>query len=338
MPHTDRRAVRRGGFALPWTLFVLVFLGVLAGTGFLVVWLERRSAATHVIGTDAFDAAEAGLAMAMAAPGLPTGTGARFPLSGTPADVTFETLLELPGGAALVAIESTASIVDRGSPTARTVGRVAWMGAPPQPGAALSATEDVTAGAASGFVRGGPPASCPGAAAAGVLAWGTVAAGAVAVTGSPPMVRPSASQSPASIAGLRWPDLTSGATAAPDAVVPPDPWPSGGAGWTYVRIRGAARVGPGHSGRGLIVAEGDLELEHGFAWRGLVLAGGSLRISGDVDLRGAVFAGLDPALPGFLDLGDGALAIELDRCAAGAAALRIRPYPAAIPGTGYERW
>lgn len=338
MPFLDRPAASGGGFALPWTLFVLAFLGVVAGTGFLVAWLEVRSASTHSLGTDAFDAAEAGLAMALVAPGRPTGPSTRFPLSGTPADVTFETLIELAGGGSLVALESTASAFDRGAPAVRTVGRVAWMGAPPTPGAAIAATGAVTTGSATGFVSGGPAPSCPGPTGTGVLAWGTVATGGLSVTGAPPVHHPAPTRTPASVAGLRWPDLASGATPPPDAVVPPDPWPAGVGPWPYVRVTGPGPLGPGSSGRGLIVADGDLELADGFSWRGLILVGGSLRLLGDADLRGAAFAGLDPTLAGLVELGDGTLAIELDRCAVDSAAARIEPYPAAIPGTWYERW
>jgi hypothetical protein len=124
----------------------------------------------------------------------------------------------------------------------------------------------------------------------------------------------------------------------PDAVVPGDPWPTSASGWPYIRLGAPGPLGPGHSGQGVIVADGDLQIANGFVWRGLVLVGGSLRLFGDVALQGAVVAGLDPNQSASVDLGNGIVSIEFDPCAVGQAAKRLEPYPAPIPGTWREVW
>ncbi|MFV1987490.1 MAG: hypothetical protein ACC682_09410 [Gemmatimonadota bacterium] len=330
------------GFVLPTVLLGLTILGVLSGAGLLMSWMELQAARSHTVGTRAYHAAEAGLATAQTYSGRPPPLRA-ITLEDGSATIRSKPLLDVAVGGSLYLIESLGAIVDRGRTIERTVSRVLWVGDAPAFDAALSidvasAPGSIRAGMAAGYITGHPPLACQSAAGAGVVAAGPVATGAVALAGAPPLAVPSPGATAARRTGLRWSDFTSGALPSPDATIPGDAWPPAGAGWPYVRLTAPGPLGPGHSGRGVIVADGDLELANGFAWRGLVLVGGSLRFFGDVDLRGAVFVGLDSSLPSSIDLGDGLVAVEFDPCAADQAARKLVPYPAGVPGTWREEW
>ncbi len=322
-------------------IMALTIIGVLSGAGFLVSWLELQATRSHTVGVRAYHAAEAGLATALSHAGRPPARRVVTLHEGS-ATVDSEPLLDLAAGGRLYRVESRGSIVDRGKTVERAVSRVLWVGDAPKFDAALSidvasSPGSVRVGTAAGYVTGHPQAACQAPSGAGVVAAGPVTTGAVALTGAPPLVVPSPLATATRRTGLRWSDFGSGAIPRPDATIPGDPWPAG-TGWPYVRLTAPGPLGPGHSGKGVIVADGNLDLASGFAWRGLVLVGGALRIFGDVDLWGAVFVGLDSTLSASVDLGNGRVAVEFDPCAADLAARRLAPYPAGVPGTWREAW
>lgn len=326
------------GFALPSTVFALAILALLSGTGFFLSWIDLQASRALDAGARAHFAADAGLAMALSRAGRPASGLEGLDFGHATALLSFEPLIELPGRGALFAVESVGAVVERGTPVRRTVGRTMWASGPPRFSAALGAGGAIVTGAATGYITGHPPGGCPGPSGAAIAAWGPVDTGTLTVLGAPAVTIPSASTTPMTETGLRWPDLISGAVAPPDATIPPDGWPSPSAPQSYVRLTTAGPLGPGQAGQGALIADGDLDLADGFSWTGLILVGGSLRMLGDVSIRGAVFAGLDPSQPSTVDLGDGAVALEFDPCAADQAAHRLAPFAAAIPGTWYERW
>lgn len=321
------------GFALPATVMGLALLALLTATGFLVSWLEVRSSSAFGAGTAAFYTADAGLATALAAP--PAGGPLTVSVGPAVADVRFERLLELGIGETLVRVASEGSVVVRGVRVTRGVSRVAWVGDPPRPAAALLVGDTLGAATATGTISGLD--ACAGAPVAGVAGWRPVApGGGLVVLGVPAMDTIPATVSVAALTGIRWNHLVSSAGPVPDAVVPPDPWPVSSP--VFVRFDGSGPLGPGASGTGTLVVAGDLTLAHGFRWTGLVLVGGSLTVAGDVVIRGAVATGLDPGVAGIGDLGTGRVDLTFDSCAVAAAAARLAPLPAAIPGTWRERW
>jgi hypothetical protein len=138
--------------------------------------------------------------------------------------------------------------------------------------------------------------------------------------------------------GIRWAELLAPFGPIPDATVPPDAWPHTGTGSTYIRIRGSGRLGPGSSGRGALVVEGDLTLDGGFAWTGLILVGGALILNGDISVQGSVASGLAGAAGVAADFGGHRVDLRFSACAVAAAAESLTAPAAAIPGTWYEVW
>ncbi len=326
----------RAGFALPATLLVLALVCLLTATGFFASWLEVRSSGAFIAGTRAFYVADAGLATALAtaSPGSPL----TIAVGGGVATVRFRRLLDLGPGEALFLVDADGAVVARGDTTRRGVTRVAWVGDPPRAAAALLVADTLRAASATGILSGIDLGPCGGGPIAGVASWLPPALGpGLAASGTPS----SATLSPASgvtrITGIRWADLVGAGGPVPDAVVPPDPWPSSGSP-TFVRVGAAGPLGPGRSGAGVLLAPGDLRLDDGFGWTGLILVGGSLSLAGDVTVRGAVATGLDTTRAGVTDLGPGRVDVAYDSCAVAAATARLRPLPAAIPGSWRERW
>ncbi|MDH3734905.1 MAG: hypothetical protein OEU54_15355, partial [Gemmatimonadota bacterium] len=200
-----------------------------------------------------------------------------------------------------------------------------------------TAGSGVGSGSATGYVTGYPPPGCARPAGPGIATGAPVSTGAISVTGAPPVWPPPAAVTTGDRTGLRWPDLSNRAIRAPDAIVPGDPWPTAGPAWPHIRLTTSGPLGPGHSGQGVIVATGDLNVASGFAWRGAILVGGSLRLFGDADLTGAVFVGLAGAAAA-ADLGDGHVRITYDPCSADLATASLAPFPAALPGTWRGDW
>ncbi|MDX1395843.1 MAG: pilus assembly PilX N-terminal domain-containing protein, partial [Gemmatimonadota bacterium] len=181
------------GFALPMTIVSLTVLGLLAATGYLVSWMDLRSARAQSTGTRAYFAAEAGIATALAQVGLPPPSRAVAHTDGS-ARVLSTRLLGVGARGGLYLIASTGSVDDAGAVFSRTLSRVVWAADAPvfdaaisvEPGA-LPAT--VTAGAAGGAVTGFPP-GCTRPPGAAIVAAGAVTAGSVSVTGAPPVTTP----------------------------------------------------------------------------------------------------------------------------------------------------
>lgn len=331
---TSRPPAPPAGFALPAIVLGLALLAMLASTGFLVSWLETRSSAGFVAGTRAFYVADGGLATALAdtapPPAIVIGPGI--------ARVRLRPLLALGPGERLVRFEADGSVAFRGDTTTRRVMQEAWLGDPPRAPAALLAADPASAATAVGTISGVDAGACGAAAVAGIASWRPITTGAgLAVLGSPPVRTLPASTGPAALTGLRWDELLSTFGPTVDAVVPPDPWPGTGPS-TLVRLDAPGPLGAAHAGEGALLATGDLVLADGFRWSGLILVGGSLSASGRATIRGAVLTGLDSLRAGATDLGPGPLDLAFDACAVTAAAARLVPLPAAVPGMWRERW
>ncbi len=345
VPHP--RPATEGGFALPLALLVLVIVSLLASTGFLLAWLDRRSARSFSDSTEAFYLAEAGLATALdsAVGPLPTLGPIQF-AKGT-ARVVFERLHNLGPGEAVFRIEAEGAVGELGDTLRRRVGQLAWVADPPRPRAALIAVGGVSSAAGSGRISGfDPSAGCAPTGGsphvAGLLQWSgptPALGGPVALAGNPPSQVFSSTTSIAAETGIRWAELLAAFGPIPDAVIPPDPWPGVGLGPVpFLLLKGSVTLGAARSGTGVLVVDGDLMLGSGFQWRGIILVGGVLRLGGDARLRGAVLAGLAGLGGVSVDLGIHDLDLEFDSCSYLQVIQRITARSSAIPGSWYEVW
>jgi len=327
------------GFALPGIVLGLALLSLIASTGFLVSWLEVRGSGAFVAGTRAFFAADGGLATGLAATAVPPSMTGSVGLGVEGATFTYWPLIGVEPGEWLYVVRSRGWTDLAGTRITREVERVAWFSDAPRPVAALLARGPVDASRAAGEISGFDLGSCGATSVPGLATWsGAVTGPGLVVRGVPAQVSLPAGTSLASLTGIRWGDLAAGLTVPASATVPPDPWPTSGPAWSQVRLAHPGPLGPAESGRGALVALGDLILADGFGWDGLVLVGGDLLITGAVSVRGGVLAGLDPATVSRVDLGAGNVSILFDSCSAEGAAAAIAPLAAGKPGTWRERW
>lgn len=332
------------GFALPSAMIALLLVSLMAAGGFLLTWIDGQTARAFARATEAFYVAEGGLATALALaeapdPSVPTVAAGR----GT-ATVSFESLMDLGPTETIYRVESVGRIVVGDATYERSVGQLMWVAGPPRLPGALVLVGGASGSRLEGTITGLDPlggACVPQPSpVAGVAYWGgppPAPDSLLTISGFPPERRMPADVSVAAETGIRWTELLASWGPRPDAIVPPDRWPAL-RGDSYVRISGPGSLGADASGRGALVVEGDLTLGHGFGWRGLILVGGALILTGDVSLRGTVASGLAGGPGVVADFGGHRLDLRFDACAVAAAAERLTPPAAAIPGTWYEVW
>lgn len=343
---------RQTGVALPYALFTLVLLSLAATGGFILAWAELRSSQAFGAGVVAFYVSDGGLQQALAGvTGAPQPTQSLVIGAGT-ARVTSTRLLKLGYGESLYRMSSMGTVVGpRAGVFTRTVDVIVWAAEPPLFPAAITSSTGLGAGATSGIISGLDQASgCSGryggpiAAVAGPATAPMSVGPGLQVSGVPTVRSLGPGVSLRRATGVSWTDLLAAHGPPRDASIPPDPWPppllAGSSQWPVIDLLASpARLDAGNSGRGALIARGDLQLDGGFQWRGLILVGGTLRVRGDIRVDGAVVAGLDStavSIPG-VDLGTGRVDIRFDSCAAEAAAGVIAPRPATQPGTWREQ-
>ncbi|MYE35389.1 MAG: hypothetical protein F4X23_11090 [Gemmatimonadales bacterium] len=340
-----RPGAEPGGFALPSAMLTLLLVSLMAAGGFLLTWIDGQSARAFARSTEAFYVAESGLATALALAEMPNPSVPPLTLGVGTATVSFEPLLELRRGETVYRVESRGQVASGDATFARSVGQLLWVAGPPRvPGALVlvgSAGAIPPKGTISGLDAFGSACPQQPSPIAGVAYWGGPAPApdsALMISGSPTARSMPAGVSVTAETGIRWTELLADWGPRPDAVVPPDPWPSPGADSSYTRISGSGTLGPGSSGRGALVVEGDLTLDDGFAWRGLILVGGALLLNGDISIQGSVASGLAGGVGVAADFGGHRVDLRFSACAVAAAAERLTAPAAAIPGTWYEVW
>lgn len=333
------------GFALPSAMLMLLLVSLMAAGGFLLTWIDGQSARAFARSTEAFYVAESGLATALALAEMPNPSVPPVTLGTGTATVTFEPLIELRRGETVYRVESRGQVVAGGATFERSVGQLLWVAGPPRmPGALVlvgSAGATPPKGTISGLDAFGSACPQQPSPVAGVAYWGGPAPApdtALTIAGAPAARSIPAGVSVAAETGIRWAELFAPFGPIPDATVPPDAWPTGGAGSSYIRMRGSLWFGAGSSGRGALVVEGDLTLDDGFAWTGLILVGGKLTLNGDISVQGSVASGLAGGAGVAADFGGHRVDLRFDACAVAAAAERLTAPAAAIPGTWYEVW
>ena len=335
------------GFALPWTMFVLLLVSLLAASGFLITWLEGQSARAFARATEAFYVAEGGLATALAVAEGPNPSVPPVGLGGGTATVAFEPLIDLRPGETVFRVESRGEIVSGGAAFERSVGQLMWVAGPPRLPGALVLLGGVSGPPPEGTISGLDPlgGACPEqpSPVAGVAYWGgppPAPDSLLTISGSP--------RTGGFPAACPWRRRrgSAGRSCSPPGVRSPTPpcLPIRGrdrdsaVGGRPSRIPGSAALGAASSGHGALVVEGDLTLDGGFAWNGLILVGGALLLNGDISVRGTLASGLEGGLGVAADFAGHTVDLRFDACAVAAAARRLTAPAAAIPGTWYEVW
>lgn len=339
------------GFALPFTLFALAMISILAAAGFLLSTVEWHMGRAHSASLRAFYVADGGLQQLLGTTvDLPAATSL-FVLPDGDASVTSKPLLELVPGRWLYRTTSVARV---SRPVfgfaARTVAATLLATSPLDPPAALVAAGPLTAVSSAGTVAGADiaDASCAGGGdRAGVLTSDASRAswegGPLALVGAPPVRSTGPAFDVPSQTGILWHELVEPAATPPDAVHPDEPWPPAAAtsavGAPVILVRPSADPLAASDGRGVLLAAGHLTLHDGFRWRGLILVGGRLTVRGHVVVEGVVMAGLSPSLAvdGVgVDLDGATLDLRYHSCYVDAAAQRLVGPPVLVPGTWTE--
>lgn len=347
------RSLEEDGFALLAAVLALVAITGLAAAGFLLASTEYRITQNHRSSVYAFYAADEGLSDVLGGQGVPQATSTFTYAGGREATVTSEALLELESGIRLYGIASNGRHETPLTGSARNLGSVALFTPFPLnvPGA-LTAPNGLLKNGADGTVTGydvSPPGSCPGAgdAVAGVAVPpnGYTQNGNPSVpTGDPPIDDSQPAPQIVESTGIDWGGLVSEDKVVPDYVVPGDEWPDFTSlpadEWPVIHVTAATmEVQPIHSGRGVIVFDGDAELNGEFQWDGILLIGGQLISDGNQTVDGAVFTGMNRAfgvnVPAS-DLGNGEKSFRFHHCNV-EEAKRAMGWLAPKPGTWFEK-
>lgn len=349
----DRRPRDQGGFALLAAVLALVAVTGLAAAGFLLANTEYRINQNHRSSVYAFYAADEGMSDVMGEQGVPRSTSTFTYGGGRAATVTSELLLELDSGIRLYEIASNGRHQTPLTGSMRDLGSVALFTPFPLnvPGA-FTAPNGLLKNGSDGTVTGydvSPFGSCPGTgkAVAGVAVppSGYVQNGKPEVPqGDPPIDDSQPASQIVKSTGIDWNGLVSEDKVTPDYVVPGDAWPDFSTlpadEWPVIHVTSSdIELHPTHSGRGVIIFDGDVNLNGGFQWDGILLIGGQLTSDGEQTVDGAVFTGLNRAfgvnVPAS-DLGNGAKHVRFHHCNV-EAAKRAMGWLAPNPGTWFEK-
>lgn len=348
-PHS----LEEDGFALLVAILALVGITGLAAAGFLLAGTDYRITQNHRSSVYAFYAADEGMADVMGGQGVPRPVSTYTYAGGREATVTSNAVLKLASGITLYEIAANGRHEAPMAGSARNLGSVALFTPFPLnvPGA-LTSPNGLLKQGADGVITGydqSSPGSCPGTGedVAGVVVPpnGYQQNGKPDVpTGDPEGIDES-QPAPKIIEAteIDWGGLVSEDKVTPDYVVPGDAWPDfsalSGDEWPVIHVKGASQeVQPIHSGRGVIIFDGDAVLKGEFKWDGILLIGGQLISSGNQTVDGAVFTGLNLAFGINVpesDLGSGEKIFRFHHCNV-EAAKRAMGWLAPKPGTWFE--
>lgn len=329
-------AARHGqeGFALILVLFVLVGLTAMATAGFLATDSELQVSQNHASNVHALNSASAGLYeyLGTSITGVDTVV---FNYPNTTVTVWGEQMLTLNPNREMLRVTADAEYV---SPVGDTASRrlhtlaihslkVGNLNAP----AALASGSGINKNGGAGTISGFDIATttdCP--------TGGTADKAGVAVPpggydqnggSSVPEGSPDIDDSQSGLAllaatGIDWNDIVNQGGMHPDYTVPPDTWPNVASlppnEWPLIYVTSSnASLGPGQSGRGVIIARHDVTLNGNFDWDGIMLVGGALTSDGFQEINGATVTGLNLLLGesvGDSDLGNGNKVFQYHSC------------------------
>lgn len=331
-----RAASRAGeeGFALILVLFVLVGLTAMATAGFLSTDSEYQVSESHASNLHAFNAASAGLHeyLGTSITGVDTLV---FSYPNATATAWGEQMLTLTPNREMLRISADAQYV---SPVGDTASRrlhtfavhtlkVGNLNAQ----AALASGAGIDKNGGAGTISGFDVATtsdCP--------TGGTADKAGVAVPpggynqnggSSVPEGSPDIDESQTGIdllnaTGIDWNDIVNQGGINPDYTVPPDTWPNLASlppnEWPLIYVTSPnATLGPGESGRGVIIARYDVTMSGNFDWDGIMLVGGAVISDGFQEINGATVTGLNLLLGESVsdtDLGNGNKVFQYHSC------------------------
>lgn len=304
-----------GGFALIAALLALVGITALATAGFLVSDTDYRVATNHRTSVDAFYASDAALNEFLGTQGFPS-SGRSYTYGSETAVVRNVHLLDLPDGQKLFLMTANGRHARGREGTAERTTRAMGLYTPLPlnvPGA-FTAVNGLRKNGGAGIISGSdaaPPGMCPD----GIADGGQATIAGVAVppggykqhggklvpTGDPPIADTLTSYELVQFSEVDWGGVVTESKVEPDYVVPADPWPDFTMvpvdEWPVIHVTADSyNLGPGHSGWGTIILDGNVSMNGAFVWNGIILAGGRLVSDGAQEIWGAMYTGLNRLL------------------------------------------
>ena len=333
----------RRGFAIPFAVLVIALLTIMLAGGFSLVSAERRSVADQKSQVSAFRIAEQGLELYLVRrdsllKGSPTYTrvpgaseSVRINMTGGYADVSLTRLRPPTGsqsGLYVVRAKGTETAgAYAGTPQGvRTVAQyVLWEPAPMQVLAGWTALSGLQKNGAAGTLGGIDMCGDSGAVAGVVVPLIPGYTGKSVAVGNPPVDTIPAPDS----VEIDWNGIVNGNLITPTITIPPGsfpPWSAFAADSTYypiIRVNQPDYSLP-NSGRGMIIATGDVTINGNLTWHGVLLVGGNNKSNGnngggagaDSVMAGATISGLNTKLGIFVDpsLAEGTKNYQYDSC------------------------
>lgn len=306
--------VERRGFAIPFAVLVIALLTIMLAGGFSLVSAERRSVADQKSQVSAFRIAEQGLELYLVRrdslmKGSATYTrvpGAsesiRINMTGGYADVSLTRLRPPTGSQSGLYVlrakgtETKGAYV--GSPQGvRTVAQyVLWEPAPMQVLAGWTALSGLQLNGNAGTLGGIDMCGDSGSVAGVVVPVNPGYIGKSIAVGNPPVDTIPAPDS----VDIDWNGIVNGNVIEPTIVIPPGsfpPWSTFAADSNYypiIRVNQSSWSLP-NSGRGMIIATGDVTIQGSLTWHGVLLVGGKITSNGN---NGGGSAGTDSVMAG----------------------------------------
>lgn len=341
------RGDRRRGAALPFTLLLLIALALLSGAGFLLAFLDLRTAENQASSVRAFYVAEAALNRHLAERTADTSdlVQTTYDIDGNLASVVSSRLLRLDGfrQLRLVRAEGVYDPLREGS-ARRTLARVVLTPVPLRPAAALLSRGEIVLGPlgrVSGLATSGTCGTAPSSVAGLAVPADGFRGDTAALHGVPPLLATADIDSLALRSGLDWANVRRPEYIRPEIIVT-DSWPiqvpPGPGEWPVVYAgAGAPPITSTLEGTGVLVVDGDLVVPGSLRWEGVAVIGGDLTVSGSLDIRGSGYVGLSKSV-GFTDSFDlgGHVSIRYDACAVAMAAARLAGGRVSRPGSWFE--
>ena len=350
------------GFALLVALLALVGLTALSTAGFVLAGTDLDVSENHRSSVTAFYAADAGQSQYMAENGVPRPSDV-YTYGGGTATVATRRLINMTTGMSVYHVSTRAQRTEPGGGTSRrAIGTAAvFTPFPMTVMGAFVAANGLKKNGISGTIDGNdqaPPTPCP----YGILEGGQPAVSGVSVPqggyvqegggggqivpeGDPPIADTLATDyDVAQATGIDWEALVNETKVTPHYRYPEQPWPNFDllpeSEWPVIHVTSShLDLGPGFSGQGTIILDGNVSFNGNFQWKGIILAGGRIVSDGNQTISGTIMTGLNAALgqnvPGSWAVGNGQKSFLYHSCNVEAAA-RAMGWLAQVPGTWYE--
>jgi len=322
---------QRRGFAIPVAILVILVLTIMVAGGFSLVSAERRSVADQKSQISAFRIAEQGLELFLVrrdslmknSPGYTKVPGAvpdsvRISMAGGYADVTLTRLRPVKGSQSGLYVVRSRGVETAGAYAGtpqgvRTVAQYAlWEPAPMQVLAGWTALTGLQKNGGAGTLGGLDMCGDSAAVAGVVVPLEPGYDGKMVAVGNPPV---DSIPAPDSV-DIDWNAIVNLNSIEPTITIPGGSWPTAALEAAYadststyypiIRINGDYALPS--SGKGMIIATGNLTINGSTGWKGVLLIGGRLKSNGTNEVQGATISGLNVKLGMDIDEIDPSLA------------------------------